>query len=310
MSRRFLLPILAVAGVAIAVLAVVRENRPVPRPRPAVQLPTAPFPFSVAATGTIEPSSGNVALGTPVPGIIKTIFVKWGDRVKAGDRLLRIDDGDLRAELPPLMAGKKESAARLEQARGQLRNAQSVTDRRAISLEELENRRYAVAIASAALEVAEARIGQLQAEMERRTVRSPIAGRVLRIATHPGEYAPSGASASPLMVLGSDRELHVRVDVDEYDAWRVRSGAPAVASIRGNPGLRASLHFIRIEPYLVPKTSLSGSSTERVDTRVLQVIYAFDPSLLPNAYVGQQLDVFIEAAAPVTGAAQPKAGAP
>ena len=44
----------------------------------------------------------------------------------------------------------------------------------------------------------------------------------------------------------------------------------------------------------MPKRSLTGASTERVDTRVLQVIYRFHPDQLP-IHVGQQMDVFIEA---------------
>jgi hypothetical protein len=52
--------------------------------------------------------------------------------------------------------------------------------------------------------------------------------------------------------------------------------------------------YIRVEPYVVPKRSLTGDSTERVDTRVLQVIYSFYKGALP-IYVGQQMDVFIEA---------------
>jgi len=44
----------------------------------------------------------------------------------------------------------------------------------------------------------------------------------------------------------------------------------------------------------VPKRSLTGDSTERVDTRVLQVLYRFDRGDLP-VYVGQQMDVFVEA---------------
>ncbi|MFO0082199.1 MAG: secretion protein HlyD, partial [Phycisphaerales bacterium] len=51
---------------------------------------------------------------------------------------------------------------------------------------------------------------------------------------------------------------------------------------------------VRIEPYVIPKRSLTGESTERVDTRVLQVVYAFPREAL-NAYVGQQVDVRIEA---------------
>ena len=79
-------------------------------------------------------------------------------------------------------------------------------------------------------------------------------------------------------------------------------GAEAEASIRGNAELRAPVKFVRIEPYIVPKKSLTGDSTERVDTRVLQVIYSFDPKALP-ARVGQQMDVFIQAEGP--GATQP-----
>ena len=45
---------------------------------------------------------------------------------------------------------------------------------------------------------------------------------------------------------------------------------------------------------MLPKKSLTGDSAERVDTRVLQVLYSFDPKSLP-VYVGQQMDVFIEA---------------
>jgi HlyD family secretion protein len=48
----------------------------------------------------------------------------------------------------------------------------------------------------------------------------------------------------------------------------------------------------------VPKRSLTGESTERVDTRVLQALYTFPRSALP-VYVGQQMDVFIESA-PIT----------
>jgi HlyD family secretion protein len=84
------------------------------------------------------------------------------------------------------------------------------------------------------------------------------------------------------------------VDIDENDAWRVRQDAPAVATVRGNRDLKTNLRFVRIEPYVVPKKSLTGESTERVDTRVLQVLYSFDKGALP-VYVGQQMDVFIEA---------------
>ena len=118
-------------------------------------------------------------------------------------------------------------------------------------------------------------------------------GRILQIKIRPGEYAQSGMVNPPLMLLGDDRRLHVRVDINENDAWRVKPTAPAMAYIPGNPDLRVQLQFERIEPYAVPKVSLTGESTERTDTRVLQVIYSFERGELP-IYIGQRMNVHIE----------------
>jgi hypothetical protein len=102
--------------------------------------------------------------------------------------------------------------------------------------------------------------------------------------------------ATPLLLLGNVDKLCVRVDVDENDAWRVGSGAAATGNLRGNKDIKARLEFVRFEPFVVPKKSLTGDSSERVDTRVLQVIYGFERGRLP-IYVGQQMDVFIDAPA-------------
>jgi hypothetical protein len=95
------------------------------------------------------------------------------------------------------------------------------------------------------------------------------------------------------MLVGSVDHLHVRVDIDEQDAWRIRTDAPATAAVRGNARLTTPIRFVRFEPYVVPKRALSGATSERVDTRVLQVIYRLDKTSFP-LYVGQQLDVFLE----------------
>jgi hypothetical protein len=132
-----------------------------------------------------------------------------------------------------------------------------------------------------------------QTNIERSIVRAPVDGDVLQVKVHPGEFAPAGVTATPLVLLGRLKPLHVRVDVDENEAWRLRPEAPAIAAVRGNPNLKTPLTFVRFEPLVVPKKSLTGDSTERVDTRVLQVIYRVEDKLLP-LFVGQQMDVFIE----------------
>jgi RND family efflux transporter MFP subunit len=295
MIRRYMLPLMALAGLAVAVTTVIHGNQSVPPVAPVAQPPKAPFASYLAGAGIVESSTENIAVGTPIAGIVTAIYVKWGDRVKAGDPLFKIDDRDLQAQLLPAIAKVKEAQATLAMAQSQLRLAQSVPDKRAISVEELSNRHSAVAIDEAAVASTKAQVEQLRIEIERRTIRALVSGQILQIKTHLGEFAQSGVVSPPLMLLGQDTpRLHVRVDIDENDAWRFRTGARAAAFVRGNRELQTVLRFVRIEPYVVPKVSLTGQTTERVDTRVLQVIYSFDQAALP-VYVGQQMDVFIQA---------------
>jgi multidrug resistance efflux pump len=149
-------------------------------------------------------------------------------------------------------------------------------------------------IAQASVGLAEAQIQQTKTDLGRVLVRAPRDGVVLQVNVREGEYVgtPPGQA---LMLLGAINEkVHIRVDIDEHDIPRFVKGAAAQASPRGNPQIVYPLHFERVEPYVLPKKSLTGDNTERVDTRVLQVIYSLDAKDKP-IYVGQQMDVFIDA---------------
>ncbi len=152
---------------------------------------------------------------------------------------------------------------------------------------------YDLEIARAAVVQAEAQVQQAEVELDRLIVRALVDGRVLQVNVRPGEFvgAPPGQA---LIVLGSIERLHVRVDIDENDIPRYKPGTGGVAMVRGQSGTEFPLSFVRVEPYVVPKKSLTGDNTERVDTRVLQVIYAIDPKG-QSLYVGQQLDVYLKA---------------
>jgi HlyD family secretion protein len=148
-------------------------------------------------------------------------------------------------------------------------------------------------IARAAVKLAEAQVQQDKTDMDRAIVRAPVDGVVLQVNVRPGEFvAPISNQAQ--LVLGSVADhINIRVDIDEHDIPRFKPGAPAVASLRGAPDKKYPLAFVRVEPYVIPKKSLTGDNTERVDTRVMQVIYSLKPEGKP-IYVGQQLDVFID----------------
>lgn len=147
------------------------------------------------------------------------------------------------------------------------------------------------AIAQASVAQARAQVEQIRVDIERTLVRAPVDGDVLQVNVRLGEYVGAPPNQA-LVVIGNVHKLHVRVDIDEHDIPRYQPGAAARANLRGNNSLTFSLEFVRVEPYVVPKKSLTGENTERVDTRVLQVIYAVEKSAVP-LYVGQQVDVFI-----------------
>ena len=153
--------------------------------------------------------------------------------------------------------------------------------------------RAKVVAARAEAEVARGRAQAARVAVDRLTVRAPVDARVLKINLRPGEFVVAGPTEDPLVLLGDDRLMHVRVQIDENDVWRLEPAAPAEAVVRGNSKIRFPLAFVRVEPYVLPKRSLTGGRTERIDTRILEVIYSFDPGGKP-VYIGQQVDVFLK----------------
>ena len=164
------------------------------------------------------------------------------------------------------------------------------------SIEERDTRRFTAQKAEATLAQNRANLRSALTDLERLTVRAPVDGQVLQLKVHLGEFAPTGVLQTPLILFGTVEPVYVRVNVDENEAWRVSAKAAAMGYLRGNKEISTPLQFVRFEPYVLPKTSLTGESTERVDTRVLQVIYSFKRGNLP-IYVGQQMDVYIDSPA-------------
>jgi len=230
-------------------------------------------------------------------------------------------------EVPPLAAKVREARASLVDQEDQLRRAEELFASRALGEEELIRRRQAVKVAreqlaraeaelklltagawakdvrvaEAAVQQAQAQVKQTETELERLKVRAPVAGTVLQKNVRAGEYVGAPPNQT-LMVLGDVSTLHVRVDVDENDVSRFEPGLPGRAMLRGNPRVEFKLKFVRVEPYVIPKKSLTGANTERVDVRVLQVIYAVEPPYR-DLYVGQQVDVFLDPASASPGQA-------
>jgi multidrug resistance efflux pump len=153
-------------------------------------------------------------------------------------------------------------------------------------------------IAYTAAKQARAQVEQDKTTLDLLQVRAPVDGTVLQVNFRPGEYV-AAVPGQALVMMGSLRPLHVRVNIDEEDIPRLRLGAPARAKLRGDALQdEIPMTFVRLEPYVLPKTSLTGTNIERVDTRVVQLVYAIDPGNKlvreKKVLVGQLMDVFID----------------
>jgi HlyD family secretion protein len=302
MFRKFFIPALAAIGIAFGGYAAIRSARTaVPTPMVS-DAPTPPYATFVAGAGLAEANTENIAIGTPIAGIVLRTYVGIGETVKRGDPLFTIDDRAVRAALTTQQAVAKVAEAQFDQANYELQIGADLVEKRVISKEDGDLRRYVAQTAAAQLALARAQCQATQTDLERLTVCAPVDGQVMQLKIHPGEFAQTGVLAQPLILLGNVEPLCVRVDVDENEAWRLGDGsAGAMAFLRGNKEISVLLKFVRFEPYVIPKVSLTGQATERVDTRVMQVVYSFVRGNLPIK-VGQQMDVYINTAACKPGA--------
>jgi HlyD family secretion protein len=351
---KYVMPLAVVGLIAFMVFHVSTTKPKEEKTKPPIQPPKTEYAATVAGTGMIEAKHENIAIGTPVPGIVMQVFVEVGQDVKQGDKLFKIDDRELVAELevqkknqaameadlarlqklprneqlPVTQAVVAEAKAVLDQRTDDQRRTERLVPSRAMSEQDLITSRQATLVAQAQLQKAQAeltrqqadvitweyeiqgaqalvkkaaaQVKQIETQIARTEVTALAEGQVLQVNVRPGQFA-AAPSSEPLIILGNISTLNVRVDIDEHDIPRVPKfirGNPAnpaaFARLKGETLDKYPLNFVRAEPYVVPKKSLTGLNTERVDTRVLQLIFEVDRSGR-DLYVGQQVDIFIDA---------------
>jgi len=309
MLRKYLLPAIAIAGAIVALLVVFWTQKKEPVPPIPFPPPRSPYSDAIYGEGIVEASSLNISIGSPFSEVITKVYVVEGDMVKEGDPLFELDTRLYEAQAETARAQIDAAIVQFENQKKQFSFYERLTDKRAVSEEQYAISYYGMKEAEEQIKVAQGQLKQVEANIERSKVCAPIAGEILQVNIHIGEVAPNVATASsqliipyassqyPLILMGSVSPLQLRIDIDEEDAWRYQKGAAATAFVRGNSSINFSLHFFRIEPYIIPKASFTGDTTERIDTRVFQVLYRFEKKGMP-IYPGQILDVYIETKKP------------
>jgi HlyD family secretion protein len=223
------------------------------------------------------------------------------------------------------------AAATLRTAQDQFRKVKTSyeLDPKSVSKDQLDNAANAVSAAQKNLEVArrqydltkagawiydirnqeqQARATQksynsAQALLDKYTLKAPVDGVVLAVFTAVGSFiSPQGSygtytqSYNPVIVLAhSQPYFAVRTFIDEILIPRL----PSLTDLKAQMFIRGTttsipLAFDRLQPYVTPKIQLSNARTERVDTRVLPILFRFQPPKDSNVYPGQLVDVYVE----------------
>lgn len=267
MKRRSLY---TVGGVVLVALAIgVFASRPDPIEVATATVSRGPVAETVTNTraGTIK-ACQRARLAPPSGGQIAKLPVRKGDHVKPGQILLELWNDDIRAALSLAERDAVAAHARAEEACVAATVAQRESDRLSklvtqslVSIDaadkakgEADSRAAACRATTQNIKVAEARIEQSKASMERSLLRAPFAGIVAEINGEIGEFvtpSPVGIPTPPAVDVVDTSCIYVTAPIDEVDAPRIREGMPARVSLDAFRDRTFAARVRRVAPYVL-----------------------------------------------------------
>jgi len=192
-----------------------------------------------------------VELSTPVSGVVQSVSVDAGQRVKQGQELLALDNKLYQArsaESAAAVMRLKEDAA--EAARN-LERVQELYNRTVISTSELDQAKLRDARARAMLAEGQAHLQQSQKNLDDTVLRAPFDAVVLVRQAEPGQAVAAGLQPQTLLVLARAGEMLARARLDAAQAGRVRVGQATTVSV-GGKSYSGRIKAVGMEPVAAP----------------------------------------------------------
>jgi RND family efflux transporter MFP subunit len=232
---------------------------------PAVEAVEARF----GALPLVERFSGNVRAENQVPlfpeitGVIETVYVENGDYVTKGQKLIELDDRQIKQQLQQAEAGLRISQARLKQAKAnyneldaQYQRTKKLADKELSSQLELEQLSAQLQSAEANIELAQAELDQSLAlvnerkeQMAQTIIRAPIEGT---IGQRNAQVGMQVNNATQLFMLGDLSKLRVEIVLTESMLNKIQEGQRAQILVTDENGNKRAINaeLSRISPFL------------------------------------------------------------
>ncbi len=288
--NNFKLPLLALCGLGFALFFALNK-KPLVKQAPLVTPALNPYEDAVAGIGFIEPKTDFLVLSTSLSGIVRDIYVHEGQIVKTGDPLYSLDQREINAQIEVLKKQLESAKIEYEHYEKVFRRIKELNASGALSQDEYDTRMYSFNKAQAAYELVQAQLNQALVMKQLHTTTAPIPGTIIDVSLDKGKFLSSSSLEAP-MTMGDLSQLYLQVEIDEEYAPYISDKAPAKAFEKENTIKGYELKFIGKEHYVEPKKNLS-TGNQRVDTRILKLLYALPPEA-HHLFPGQQLDVFIK----------------
>jgi len=285
--------------IATATLACAACSKPAQDPTAAGQPAAAPQ-YAAIARGRVDVEGGLVRVLAPRDGVIAELPFKPGDAVKQGDVIARIDAhqaelaaGVARAELDQAMAraaglrtktaGLKLRASRVsEAAKAGAATGQSADD----ANQALAELNADIAEADAAVEVAQEHLKQARYEVEVRSVRAPLAGRIVTRPAHIADVV-SMQGGSEIVTLLPDAPRIVRAELNEVFVGKVAVGMKASVVTDADSSRSWPATVVRVGEVFGP-SKLIEDAQETTDARDVECILQLSTE---DLRVGQRVQV-------------------
>lgn len=191
---------------------------------------------TVNATGTIRLRVGSeVRVGSQLSGIVKTLNVTVGSRVREGDVIAEIDDRPLQARLADTEAQVELDHASLERAEVNYRRAEELASHSLIPAQQADDLRLALQEARAKYEKALRDSDLVKVDLGYVAIRAPISGTVASVSTQRGETVAASFAAPTFVTIIGEHALELVVMVDETDIANVRHNNPATFTVDAYP---------------------------------------------------------------------------
>ena len=264
--KRFLVVALLVA-VGIALKMTVFKPKPIEVEVQAVTRGLVEETVTNSRAGTVK-ARRRAKLSPEYGGLVVEVPFREGDRVMAGNTLLRLDDSLQRArlrlaeeDLESTRAERDRACLAAERSSRELERSERLAEENIIStdlLDEIDSGKRAAdaacAAAGATVERASAAVAVAHTEVDKTIVRAPFAGVVAEVATEVGEWttpSPPALPVPPVIDVLDPDSLYVSAPMDEVDSARIHANQPTRVTVDSHRDRDFAGIVTRVAPYVL-----------------------------------------------------------